>query len=857
MHHEEDEDDDLQQIENPKRETPIPVVVVGDSQSQSQDPPPVSIEEEDIPKIQNPISVDDDKDEVLKEKDDPPVQIAEEETPDCEKGEDFGDLQQKIEEIEEKEDEIHEDVKASVSIPTTEDLLNVTRRATKRKKVTRQSQGLDKKLKREIQDPILNLIEEETDLIEETEFEKDGLKEEDEKPQDDDKDPDFEPDSERESDDNDEEKHKEEEPQGMDLSPPLHVPPVDEGHMLDLVLDNQPTAPNVSRKAPVKKNKKKKSFNYKKREALEKKLEAVKKNLQPIPFVPVKTLDFSKHEEVLKRLGLWEFVNMEFDKDIRSDFIAQLIVHYTSTLRCSEVNGHRIKVSRADLARALKLPVKKEKNVSLEITDLDAFSDESISFIVEILNQWLLPSDEAWILPNEVMNAETLIKKGEPHKVDWPGLIWSMVEKEITKCEGTRTLYYASHIQCLIRSQREELFSEVPDEDVPMDEEDVSVDMKMRTLEDCQAQEMEKEQVELCLGQFNNENKDVMDYKEAHRKEDDMAYKDCKEEPSAPVEWFMEKKSDFSLRRCNLNEDQTFESRDTIKEEAEDEQGYDPQSSTFSMGGLAPIDHLQDIGATNITYSSSVRFSGHQSGDMFDSGLDIHLNTGGTSMFPDAFNRELSHDDIDHKMTRNDTSSMEFNHVIGDMHRLVRKAAELYEAKADASLNGRMNEAHQLNATLQQQNEDLIDHLRKTQYELQQKDRQVYNLESELNLMTRLLGGYKKALKENRRLFSEYRQLNPKPEEPLYKDVGPGGLVLSVMEIERQRLLREEEHRMECQQAREILEEMELACDEKFRSHETAVSVLEERLTGLVETVKGIKETYANRKMEKCAVAEV
>ena len=86
--------------------------------------------------------------------------------------------------------------------------------------------------------------------------------------------------------------------------------------------------------------------------------------LKPIPFVPP-DLDFSRHEKLLKRLGLWDFVHLEFDRSLRTDLLSQLIASYGD--RCSYVNGARINVSRADLARALKLPVKKDKDTVARI----------------------------------------------------------------------------------------------------------------------------------------------------------------------------------------------------------------------------------------------------------------------------------------------------------------------------------------------------------------------------------------------------------------------------------------------------------------------------------------------------------
>ncbi|KAI3818826.1 hypothetical protein L1987_12647 [Smallanthus sonchifolius] len=103
--------------------------------------------------------------------------------------------------------------------------------------------------------------------------------------------------------------------------------------------------------------------------------------LNPIPFIP-KALDLNWHEDVLKRLGLYEFSKIELDRSIRTDLLVQLIVNYDSKKRCSFVNEKKISVNRADLARALKLPVMKQDKGSrrMEEVDLDSdvFSDEAI-----------------------------------------------------------------------------------------------------------------------------------------------------------------------------------------------------------------------------------------------------------------------------------------------------------------------------------------------------------------------------------------------------------------------------------------------------------------------------------------------
>ncbi|XP_028807814.1 uncharacterized protein LOC114762488 isoform X2 [Neltuma alba] len=219
------------------------------------------------------------------------------------------------------------------------------------------------------------------------------------------------------------------------------------------------------------------------------KFQVLVETLKPIPFVPVKTLDFTSHETLLRRLGLWDFVHIEFDRNIRSDLVAQLIAGYTPPSRSSYVNGMRIMVNRADLGRALRLPVKKPVVTDDVLETLDLA--ESISFIEEVVSNWMLLHEDAYIMPTEVLTFTKMIKEGHLEKVDWAGLIWQMVEKEL-KNPQLVNCYYASHLQQLIKVQREEFLREEPkvvigvkdEEEEEEEDDDGGGDLKMSGVED-------------------------------------------------------------------------------------------------------------------------------------------------------------------------------------------------------------------------------------------------------------------------------------------------------------------------------------------------------------------------------------
>ncbi|CAI0407306.1 unnamed protein product [Linum tenue] len=93
-----------------------------------------------------------------------------------------------------------------------------------------------------------------------------------------------------------------------------------------------------------------------------------------------------------------------------------------------------LKVSRPNLARALKLPIKKDKVSSSETSAGEAKeSEEAIAFVDELVSTWmLLHDDDTWLMPLEIHNMTRMIKDGNFERLYWVGLIWYMVEKELS-----------------------------------------------------------------------------------------------------------------------------------------------------------------------------------------------------------------------------------------------------------------------------------------------------------------------------------------------------------------------------------------------------------------------------------------
>ncbi|KAL8468709.1 hypothetical protein ACS0TY_031779 [Phlomoides rotata] len=236
-------------------------------------------------------------------------------------------------------------------------------------------------------------------------------------------------------------------------------PPITGTHLsLSDTALTSPSGDTSTRRRAGKRKKGKGKTNVKKRQAIAEKFHTLTMNLMPIAFIPTRILDFANHENLLKKLGLWDFVHIDFDRRIRIDLVAQLVATYNPKLRASYVNDYRIMVNRADLARAFKLPLKKERgSVSGTEVDLEAeaLSEDSIGFMVDFMSEWVLLHEDTWMMPNEVADWLKLIKDGHPEKVDWAGLLWFMVEKELKQGGRLTDCYYASHLQHLIKFQRE------------------------------------------------------------------------------------------------------------------------------------------------------------------------------------------------------------------------------------------------------------------------------------------------------------------------------------------------------------------------------------------------------------------
>jgi hypothetical protein len=200
-------------------------------------------------------------------------------------------------------------------------------------------------------------------------------------------------------------------------------------------------------------------------------------------------------EAALDALGLLEFFRLDLQSDtLRPDLIAPLVAYYDPVCKRSFVRGVRVAVSRHNFTRALCLPSKPSPSAPAP-ADIDPAA--VVPAVMQLLKDYvLLPflGDDMCILPQEVAAAEQAVREGAAHRVDWAGLMWGLVEKEILELPKREdgVCYYGPHLQRLIYAQKPHLLELVEEggtgepapeasTDVEM-EEDGDVDMKSKSL---------------------------------------------------------------------------------------------------------------------------------------------------------------------------------------------------------------------------------------------------------------------------------------------------------------------------------------------------------------------------------------
>ncbi|CAD6341863.1 unnamed protein product [Miscanthus lutarioriparius] len=213
---------------------------------------------------------------------------------------------------------------------------------------------------------------------------------------------------------------------------------------------------------------------------------------QRLSHLSAPTSTSAPREAALDAPGLLDFFRLDLQSDApRPDLIAPLVAYYDPACKRSFVRGVRVAVSRHDLTRALCLP---PKPASAAPAPADVDPAAVVPAVMQLLHDYvLLPfqGDDMCILPQEVVAAEQAVREGAAHRVDWGGLIWGLVEKEMLELPKREDglCYYGPHLQRLIYAQKPHLLALVEEGPVPevsadveMEEEDGDVDLKSKSL---------------------------------------------------------------------------------------------------------------------------------------------------------------------------------------------------------------------------------------------------------------------------------------------------------------------------------------------------------------------------------------
>ncbi|XP_071715973.1 uncharacterized protein [Rutidosis leptorrhynchoides] len=683
---------------------------------------------------------------------------------------------------------------------------------------------------------------------------------------------------------------------------------VTEDHLPQLPPPQRMTSPRP------RQNSKRKKGNIHKRKHLMKKMNSLSEILNPKPYRPTIALDFVKHEDVLKRLGLYEFSKIEFDRTIRKDYLVQLIVNYDSKKRCSFVNDYRVNLNRTDLARALKLPVQKmDKGTNkVDEVDLDSeeFSDDAIRFIEDFVMNWMLLPEMRLVTPSEIANWTRCIRDGHPEKLDLASLIWYNVERELAQGDKLTDCYFASHLQYLIKACRPELFvdddgdvdadeceeitklddgvdndceeiAKIDDEKADKDEKEEKYDEEPKEEKDDEEEKVQKQEkddnlgkvsiveehdIELTLGPDVEES-----VHEEVNKDDEMMvnadeFKAVDEEHGNLGLGGKNILGDPYLQRCQNRDLNSYEERqfqqvdDEQMEQVEDEDGEEEEQEEgervdegFDMEANDSIDrdgladnYLQGMETSHIQYNNSHGMS------LFGSRDEMVMSHGGPSFFNNGGKRVMEEEDVHHLDGNNkrlktnemwDHKSSDLGYCFEQMHQWMEKAKMVHDSKEQSFANTQYSHQYELNQM--QERENILEGILKSKdEELQKKNTEVFRLERELYLMVDLVKGYRKMLNDTRFKFSEYRKRYVVQEEPLYKDAGPGGLVLSTRELEKQRLKQEEDKMKYMMMAKNL--EDEFVC--VFKLHDDKVLMLGDKLMSIENEVKRLRESNSQRK---------
>ncbi|KAJ6433543.1 hypothetical protein OIU84_017269 [Salix udensis] len=485
-------------------------------------------------------------------------------------------------------------------------------------------------------------------------------------------------------------------------------------------------------------------------------------------------------------------------------------------------------VNRTDLGRALKLPVKKDKSSVGDGVSEFMESAESIGFIEELVSNWILLHEDTWMMPPDILNWIKLIKEGNFEKLDWAGMIWYMVEKELNAEPIVGNCYYASHLQCLIKCQREELLKEgslkmeidVKDDG---DDEGAKMEQSMRMEEGAEMAEdfkgessvFEEHRIELSLGEMDDAGReeggdvgdgDVMDFEERKEEEDQGQWgkismdghylQPCGFSKVMGVECEEEGKKQDEVEG---EEEEQGKGGEEGEEEEEGEEDEEEEEDDIGFHIAAKGNILERISSENLLeVMGAAQFP-------FSSGVQIHDNVS---------SREFLVSRVD---TETIPGGLMFGNVSGS-----KRVIEHLESDIPH---------HSLNVDNKRMRSD--GHWDAKPY---------MDFDSFEEEMQNMMGKTRMMMEEKEQSYT-----------------GSGGLVLSTMEFEKQRLKQEEEERLNRVLLEKLVKEFESECIPKLEGHENTVKLLRDKLLVVGDKFNLLKEMSVKRKMlemSECVATE-
>ncbi|VAI77163.1 unnamed protein product [Triticum turgidum subsp. durum] len=387
----------------------------------------------------------------------------------------------------------------------------------------------------------------------------------------------------------------------------------------------------------------KKPFTDKLRAAAEERLARIPVDLRLRPLDPPPP-SISNHEAALRALGLLDFARFDPGSEPpRPDLVAQLIAYYDRINQRSFVWDTRVGLNRSELAIAFSLP---KKPVGPPAPPRGIKTAALVSAAQEFMRVCIHPWFTDCALSQEVAGAEQTVKDGSPHKVNWGGIIWGIIEKEIHELpeRGDGVCQYGAYLQRLIRVQKPLLF-ELPQKeeagklvqmvssDLVKDERDGDADARNKGLQEVEPRDADADASSKGLKESELEGVSLTSNSldESGPADADASGNDLKELESGDVRRNILEESETAgvdLRSNDLNE--SGDARSNILEEPETEgsdlRNNDLKKSDSGDAGSKSMDELADVDANAMSKSQDT--SVVADGDAKGMGSDVEMESG-------------------------------------------------------------------------------------------------------------------------------------------------------------------------------------------------------------------------------------